>query len=84
MEAVETLKALRPVKFRYKVDPTEESVGFIAEEVPDLVATKSRKALSTMDVVAVLTKVIQEQQQTIEDLSRKVGELEKQQKIISQ
>ena len=40
--------------------PTEKRVGFIAEEVPDLVATKDRKGLSPMDIVAVLTKVVQE------------------------
>ena len=77
-EAIDALKALRPVRFNYKNDPAEESVGFIAEEVPDLVATNSRKSLSPMDVVAVLTKVIQEQQKAIEELSRKVDDLEKQ------
>jgi hypothetical protein len=76
-EAMDTLKALRPVRFHYKIDPAEESVGFIAEEVPDLVATNSRKTLSPMDVVAVLTKVIQEQQRAIEELSRKVVDLQK-------
>lgn len=77
-EAIDALKALRPVRFNYKNDPAEESVGFIAEEVPDLVATNSRKSLSPMDVVAVLTKVIQEQQKAIEELSRKIDDLEKQ------
>jgi hypothetical protein len=76
-EAIDALKALRPVRFNYKNDPAEESVGFIAEEVPNLVATNSRKSLSPMDVVAVLTKVIQEQQKAIEELSRKVDDLEK-------
>ena len=76
-EAIDALKALRPVRFNYKNDPAEESVGFIAEEVPDLVSTNSRKSLSPMDVVAVLTKVIQEQQKAIEELSRKVDDLEK-------
>jgi hypothetical protein len=75
-EAMNTLKDLRPVRFNYKINPDEKSVGFIAEEVPDLVATKSRKSLSTMDVVAVLTKVAQEQQKVIEQLSEKVVDLE--------
>jgi len=48
-------------------------VGFIAEDVPDLVATEDRKG---MDVVAVLTKVVQDQQKTIEEFSRKVSALE--------
>ena len=75
--AVDTLKALKPVSFNYKIDPTETSIGFIAEDVPDLVATNSRKSVSPMDIVAVLTKVIQEQQRTIDELSRRIGDLEK-------
>ncbi|RMG00459.1 MAG: hypothetical protein D6726_11215, partial [Nitrospirae bacterium] len=56
-EAMEALEGLEPVRYRYKSDPTEEYVGFIAEDVPELVATKDRKALSPMDIVAVVTKV---------------------------
>ena len=76
-EAREALVKLDPVKFVYKVDRQEQHVGFIAEEVPDLVASKDRKSLSPMDIVAVLTKVVQEQQKTIEQLSRRVEQLEK-------
>jgi hypothetical protein len=65
------------VKFGYKKDVTEKHVGFIAEEVPDLIATKDRKGLSPMDIVAVLTKVVQEQQKAISTLYEKVSELEK-------
>lgn len=54
------------MKFTYKADKTDPSVGFIAEEVPDLAATKDRKTLGPMDIVAVLTRVVQEQQKTIE------------------
>jgi len=45
--------------------------------VPDLVATKDRKGLSPMDIVAVLTKVVQQQQKTISALSKKMTELKK-------
>ena len=76
-EAVETLNGLDPVKYAYKRDPQEHHVGFIAEEVPDLVATGDRKGLSPLDIVAVLTKVVQEQQKTIEQLEKRLGELEK-------
>jgi hypothetical protein len=76
-EAVETIKKLDPVKFKYKTEPGEQYVGFIAEDVPELVATGDHKSLSPMDVVAVLTKVVQEQQKTIEKLSAKVDQLEK-------
>ncbi len=77
-DAESTLAALRPVRFHYKASPKEESVGFIAEEVPDLVATQTRKSISTMDVVAVLTKVVQDQQTTIDRLENKITALEHQ------
>lgn len=76
-KAVDALKNLNPVVYNYKVDAEEKHVGFIAEDVPSLVATKDRKALSPMDIVAVLTKVVQEQTKTIEALSAKVDMLEK-------
>jgi hypothetical protein len=75
-EAAKALHRLSPVKFNYKAEPTEEYVGFIAEDVPDLVATGNRKGLSPMDIVAVLTKVVQQQQRTIAELSEKMMELE--------
>ncbi len=76
-KAVEALHDLNPVTFNYKKDLDEDHVGFIAEDVPDLVAAKSRKGLNSMDIVAVLTKVVQEQQKTILEMSRKMAELEK-------
>jgi hypothetical protein len=75
-EAMEALKGLEPVRFRYKAEPEEEHVGFIAEEVPELVATRDRKGLSAMDIVAVLTKVVQKQQKEIQALKAKVNTLE--------
>ena len=75
-EAVETIKKLDPVKFKYKTEPGEQYIGFIAEDVPELVAMGGHKSLSSMDVVAVLTKVVQEQQKTIDELSARLTELE--------
>jgi hypothetical protein len=66
-DAVTTLDALTPVTYNYKADSEEKHVGFIAEDVPDLVATKDRTSLAPMDIVAVLTKVVQQQRQTIDD-----------------
>lgn len=76
--AKDTLQQLNPVTFAYKADKTEKHVGFIAEDVPALVATKDRKGLSSMDVVAVLTKVVQEQEKAIDKLERKVEALSNQ------
>jgi len=75
-EAMDTLQGLSPVKYAYKVDSAEKHVGFIAEDVPALVATKDRKGISPMDIVAVLTKVVQEQQKTIAELNEKIQNLE--------
>ncbi len=74
-EALDTLRGLNPVKFAYKRDKTEKHVGFIAEEVPELVSMRDRKGLSPMDIVAVLTKVVQEQQKTISTLREELNEL---------
>ncbi len=83
-KATEALKGLNPVTFNYKADSEEKYAGFIAEDVPEIVATNDRKGLSPMDIVAVLTKVaqeqqkiVQEQQKTIAELTRKVDELQR-------
>ncbi|MDO8281071.1 MAG: hypothetical protein Q7U10_00350, partial [Thermodesulfovibrionia bacterium] len=74
-----------------KADDKDGHLGFIAEDVPDMLATYDRKSLDPMDIVAVLTKVVQEQQKiseqsekvllqqqkTISELSGKVADLEK-------
>jgi hypothetical protein len=73
-EALDTLKELNPVKFAYKRERTERHVGFISEEVPELVSTKDRKGLSPMDIVAVLTKVVQEQQKVAVEQQRVMQE----------
>jgi hypothetical protein len=76
-EALETLDGLNPVRYNYKVEKDEEYLGFIAEDVPEMVAMKDRKHMTPMDVVAVLTKVVQEQQKTISQLKEKIEAIEK-------
>ena len=75
-EANQTLDGLNPVRFSYKTDKEDRHVGFISEDVPELVATQDRKGLSPMDIVAVLTKVIQEQKSAISELSKKVDTMQ--------
>ncbi len=84
-DALAAVKELVPVRYNYKSIKEDERVGFIAEDVPELVAMKDRKSMSAMDVTAVLTKVVQEQQrllqeqqQTISELKQKVEALEEQ------
>ena len=70
--ALSALMAMEPVMFNYKNERNEDYVGFIAEDVPDLVAVGDRDALSTMDIVAVLTRVVQEQQNKIKALEARL------------
>jgi hypothetical protein len=64
-QARETVRALQAVGYRYNDEPDEDYVGFIAEDVPQLVASKDRTSLAPMDVVAVLTKVVQDQERQL-------------------
>jgi hypothetical protein len=59
-----------------KANKTDQHVGFIAEDVPDLVATPDRKGMSAMDVTAVLTKVVQEQQNLIQEYKKIISDLQ--------
>jgi Chaperone of endosialidase len=79
--ALEAFKELNPVTFTYKESPEQSHVGFIAEDVPELVAVGDRKGVSPMDITAVLTKVVQEQQKTISALAEKVEKLERMLKL---
>lgn len=72
-----TLAELRPSKFNYKTDKEDKYVGFIAEDVPDPVATKDRKGLAPMDVTAVLTKVVQGQQKLLQTQQATMSEMKK-------
>jgi len=76
-KAMDALTNLNPVEFAYKADSEERHVGFIAEDAPALVASKDRKGMSSMDVVAVLTKVVQEQQKLIREQQRTAQEQKK-------
>ncbi|WP_415407296.1 tail fiber domain-containing protein [Sulfurovum sp. CS9] len=77
-DALAAFHKLQPVTYNYKSDKKEQVVGFIAEDVPELVAIQSRDGLSSMDMVAVLTKVLQEQEKNNELLQQRVGEQEQQ------
>jgi hypothetical protein len=65
-QAMQAVAQLVPVTYNYKADSEEKHVGFIAEDVPELVATKDRRSLSPMDIVAALTKVVQEKSQIVD------------------
>jgi Chaperone of endosialidase len=76
-EASHILNNLEPVQYTRKAAPDERpSLGFIAEHVPSAVASADGKAIVPDEIVAVLTRVVKDQQQVIEKLERKVSALE--------
>ncbi len=78
--ALKAFEKLNPVTFKFKRDKNKEvNVGFIAEEVPDIVASPDRKGINSLEVVALLTKVVKEQQRIIQEQAK---QLEKQKTLI--
>lgn len=74
--ARDAIQHLNPVEYVYKNDETKEPrVGFIAEDVPDLVANSDRQSVPIMDVVALVTKVVKDQQNTIDDQRKTIDKL---------
>ncbi|MEK6261837.1 MAG: tail fiber domain-containing protein [Planctomycetota bacterium] len=86
-EARDAVRALQPVGYRYKNELDERYVGFIAEDVPELVATNDRKGLAPMDITAVLTKVVQDQDTLLQSQDRQLSdqqaEIGKQRELIA-
>ena len=82
-EAKQTLKDLNPVQFNY-IGDTEHQLGFIAEDVPDAVATQSRKSIVPMDFVAVLTKVVQDHERRETELQKTIDSQQQMLKALSE
>ena len=74
-DARATLAELEPVRFNYKVTADDEQVGFIAEDVPELVATEERTGVASMDITAVLTRVVQDQQRVMDEQEQRIADL---------
>jgi hypothetical protein len=83
-KALSAFKELKPVVFNYRINKTERHLGFIAEDVPALIASEDRKGLSSMDVVALLTKVVQEQQEIVEGQRKTIAALTKRIEILEE
>jgi hypothetical protein len=76
-EAMTTMEHLRPVKYDLKQKKSfRQHLGFIAEDLPDSIASDDRKSMAPSEIVAVLTQVIREQQKTIASLQTAVSTLE--------
>ncbi len=79
-EAVDALNRLRPVTYRKtsiegpnKQTATAVKLGFEEESIPALLAGAGGKGYRPIDLVVLLTKVVQEQQRRIEALEAKTA-----------
>jgi len=71
-EAIDTLE---PVEYNFKGNNSRTTLGFIAEDVPDSLAAADKKAISTMEIMAVLVGEVKEQAKALSDLKKKVAVL---------
>ena len=73
--ALNAFDKLQPVSYEYKAHKGEAVVGFIAEDVPALVAMPSRTTFDSTEVVAVLTSVLAETRAEMEAMKAEIAEL---------
>lgn len=74
--AQQALHQLNPVEYTVKTDPRRQKrSGFIAEEAPNLVASNEQKGIFVDGIVAVLTKIVQQQDMELRALRSDVKAL---------
>lgn len=71
-EALEALANLEPVTFNYEQEEQARHVGFVAENVPDLIASSESEGLKPVEIVAVLTRIVKLQQHQIAELESRL------------
>ncbi len=76
-QAIATLENLNPVTYTYKIAPNEHHVGFIAEDVPDLIAAEGRRSVDPMNIAGILTAVLQDQKKILTQQNELLNSLEK-------
>ncbi len=73
--ALEAVIDLQPVSYRLVAEPDAATVGFIAEQVPDLLASPGRESIEPMKIIAALTGAIQAQGESIAARQRQSADL---------
>ncbi len=84
-DAMQALKGLKSVTYQFKRDNSKEQrVGFIAEDVPALLATKDKKTVDPLQIIAVLTKAVQVQGESFQaEMKAKDARIAKMQEQLS-
>jgi hypothetical protein len=75
-EAKQLLDGLNPVSFKYKESTKERTLGFVAEEVPAVLADPDQRAVGAMDIIAVLTSVLKDQQKALNRMQKQIAALQ--------
>jgi hypothetical protein len=70
------LEGLEPVEFNFKGDYDKTTMGFIAEEVPEICSASDNKAISPMEIITLLVSEVKEQEYAINRLKKKIKALE--------
>ena len=72
-EAAEVLAGLNPVSFTWKDDGEKtRHIGFVAEDAPGIAKSADEKAIIPVHILAILSKVVQEQQRVISSMRRRL------------
>lgn len=71
-KAKQILDEMNPVAFNFRGDVDKTTIGFIAEEMPNAVAAIDQKAISPMEIIAVLTSVVKDQRQAILKMQKQI------------
>lgn len=66
---------LEPVEFNFKGDRGRSTMGFIAEDVPDIFAAYDKKAINPMEIITVLVSEVKEQENALNQLKKRVASL---------
>ncbi len=74
-DALGVFENLTPVEYNYTNEADHLYLGFIAEDVPDLIANQNHDGLSPMDITALLTKVIRHQQDILKEQKNETDKL---------
>ncbi len=74
-KAKEILEGMNPVSFNFKGDSEKTTLGFIAEDMPDAVAANDQKAISPMEIIAVLTSVVKDQRKSINKMQQDLDKI---------
>jgi hypothetical protein len=70
-EAMTALDGLKPSFFNWKNEEEKtRRLGFVAEDTPEIATTRDKTAVVPMHILAILSKVVQEQQRMIGSMRR--------------